>query len=208
MSSISANRRPGPQLFGQTRSALLSVFFGHTADSFYLRQLARLVGGGHGALQRELKMLVAIGLITRNRSGNQVLYRANPKSPIFGEMKRLVAKTLGVHDSLRSALAPLAAQVQVAFVYGSLARHAEHATSDIDLMIVGEASFSEVVSALSAAQRSLGREINPMVFSPAEFKAKLNAGNHFLRSVMREKKLLVVGTEHELAKLASKRLAG
>lgn len=195
-------------MFGHTRSALLALFYGHTDQSFYLRQLARTVGAGHGALQRELQGLSAMGLIMRSRQGNQVLYRANAKSPIFAEMKRLVAKTVGVHDAVRSALAPLGAQVYVAFLYGSVARHQERADSDVDLMVVGDVAFGDVVSALSAAQKNLGREINPAVFPVDEFKAKLASRNHFLRSVMTEKKLFVVGTEHELAKLAAKRLAG
>jgi predicted nucleotidyltransferase len=185
---------------------LLALFFGHPEQHFYLRQLARVVGAGHGALQRELKNLTGLGLIVRTTQGNQVLFRANPKSPVFAEMKRLVAKTVGVHDTLRSALAPLGTQIQIAFVFGSVARHAEKASSDVDLMVLGDAEFGEVVAALSEAQKALGREINPTVFPVAEFRSKLAAGNHFLRSVMEGKKLFVLGAENELAKLAEKRM--
>ena len=197
-----------PSLFGQTRSALLALFFGHPEQRFYLRQLARLVGAGHGALQRELKTLTDFGLILRTMQGNQVLYRANSKSPVFSEMKRLIAKTLGVHDTLRSALAPLGPQIQIAFVYGSVARQSERAHSDVDLMVLGDVAFSEVVAALGGAHKKLGREVNPTVFQAAEFRSKLAAGNHFLRSVMEGKKLFVLGTENELAKLAEERVAG
>src|ERR1017187_6093273 len=196
----------GTGLFGQTRSALLALFFGHPEQHFYLRQLARVVGAGHGALQRELKNLTGLGLIVRTTQGNQVLFRANPKSQIFAEMKRLVAKTVGVHDTLRSALAPLGTQIQIAFVFGSVARHAEKASSDVDLMVLGDAEFGEVVAALNEAQKALGREINPTVFPVAEFRSKLAAGNHFLRSVMEGKKLFVLGAENELAKLGEERL--
>jgi uncharacterized protein len=191
-------------LFGRTRSSLLAMFYGHADESFYLLQLVRAVGGGRGAVQRELKHLTGLGLIVRRAQGNQVLYRANAKSPIFKEIKSLVTKTLGAHDAIRSALAGLATKIQIAFVYGSVARQTERAGSDIDLMVLGDASFSEVVSALSSAQKVLGREINPSVFPPSEFRSKLAAGNHFLRAVMKEKKLFVLGSEHELAKLAAK----
>lgn len=200
--------RSKPALFGQTRSALLALFFGHPEQHFYLTQLSRVVGAGHGALQRELKNLTALGLIARTTQGNLVLYRANSKSPVFREMKRLITKTLGVHDALRSALAPLGSQIELAFVYGSVARQAEKAHSDVDLMVVGDAEFGDVVAALSGAQKALGREINPTVYPMAEFQSKLAAGNHFLLSLMEGKKLFVLGTENELAKLAEKRLGG
>lgn len=196
--------RQDRSLFGRTRSALLSMFYGHSEESFYLRQLARTVGSGHGALQRELKHLTELGLLLRKTQGNQVLYRANPQSPIFPELKSLLAKTVGVHDIIRSALAPLGAEVQVAFVYGSVARQTEQPGSDVDLMVLGSVSFGEVVSALSSAQKALGREVNPTVFPVSEFRSKLAGGNHFLRSVIKEKKLFVLGNEHELAKLAAK----
>jgi predicted nucleotidyltransferase len=198
----------GPSLFGQTRSALLGLFFGHPEQQFYLRQLSRVVGAGHGALQRELKNLTDMGLIVRTQQGNQVMYRANSKSAIFGEMKRLVAKTLGTHDKLRTALAPLGRQIRIAFVYGSIARQTERPGSDVDLMVLGDAGFGDVVAALGGVQKQLGREVNPTVFPLAEFRSKLAAGNHFLRSVMAGKKLFVVGTENELAKLVEERLAG
>jgi predicted nucleotidyltransferase len=204
MSSAFGGQVVGPNLFGRTRSAVLAMLYGHADQSFYLRQLVRAVGAGHGALQRELKHLTDMGLVVRRVQGNQVLYQANSQSPIFLEIKSLITKSVGTHDAIRSALASLGSEIQIAFVYGSVARQKEHASSDVDLMVLGNAPFSEVVSALDPAQRMLAREINPTVFPVSEFRSKLAAGNHFLRSVMREKKLFVLGTEDELATLASK----
>ena len=198
----------GRSLFGHTRSALLAMLYGHVDQSFYVRQLVRAIGAGHGALQRELKYLTEMGLVLRRNQGNQVLYQANSQSPIFSEIKGLITKTVGIHDVIRSALASLGPEIQIVFVYGSVARQKERANSDVDLMVLGDASFSEVVSALGPAQKALGREINPTVFPASEFRSKLAAGSHFLRSVMKEKRLFVLGTENELAKLASKQLAG
>ena len=199
---------PGRSLFGHTRSALLAMLYGHADQSFYLRQLVRAVGAGHGAVQRELKHLAEMSLIVRKVQGNQVRYQANSHSPIFSELKSLITKTVGIHDAIRSALASLGAEVQIAFVYGSVASQKERANSDIDLMVLGNAPFSDVVSALASAQKQLGRDINPTVFPISEFRSKFAAGNHFLRNVMREKKLFVLGSENELAKLASKQLVG
>jgi predicted nucleotidyltransferase len=199
---------PGRGLFGHTRSALLAMLYGHADQSFYLRQLVRAVGAGHGAVQRELKHLAEMSLIVRKVQGNQVRYQANSHGPIFSELKSLITKTVGSHDAIRSALASLGPEVQIAFVYGSVASQKERANSDIDLMVLGNAPFSDVVSALASAQKQLGREINPTVFPISEFRSKFAAGSHFLRNVMREKKLFVLGTENELAKLASKQLVG
>lgn len=207
MSTIHA-QFAGRSLFGHTRSALLAMLYGHADQSFYVRQLVRAIGAGHGALQRELKYLTEMGLVLRRTQGNQVLYQANSQSPIFSEIKGLITKTVGIHDVIRSALASLGPEIQIAFVYGSVARQKERANSDVDLMILGDASFSEVVSALGPAQKALGREINPTVFPVSEFRSKLAARNHFLRSVMKEKRLFVLGTENDLTKLASKQLAG
>jgi uncharacterized protein len=198
----------GRSLFGNTRSALLAMLYGHADQSFYVRQLVRAVGAGHGALQRELKCLTEMGLVLRRAQGNQVLYQANSQSPIFSEVKSLITKTVGIHDVIRSALVSLGSEIQIAFVYGSVARQKERADSDVDLMVLGNASFSDVVSALGPAQKALGREINPTVFGVDEFRSKLATGNHFLSSVMKEKRLFVLGTENELAKLAAKQLAG
>ena len=204
MSAKRGPSRSGASLFGQTRTALLAILFGHTSQSFHLRQLARTVGTGNGAVQRELKHLAALGLVVRREQGNQVLYQANAQSPIFPEIKSLVAKSIGVHDVLKAALARFEHEVAVAFVYGSIARQQERPDSDVDLMIVGKVGFSEVVSALRSAQKTLGREINPTVFPAAEFRSKLVSGNHFLRTVMKDKKLFILGSPGELAKLAEK----
>jgi predicted nucleotidyltransferase len=191
-------------LFGQTRSALLALLYGHPDASFYLMQLVRFVGSGHGAVQRELAQLTEMGLVVRTTRGNQVLYRSNTRSPIFAELKSLIAKTVGVHDTLRSALAPLGSKVQVAFVYGSVARDEEQSNSDVDVMVLGDVSFGDVVEALSPAQKTLGREVNPSVFSTSEFRSKVARENHFLKKVVSEKKIFVIGTQDELAKLVTK----
>jgi uncharacterized protein len=193
-----------PALFGRTRSALLVLLFGHTDESFYLRQLIRTVGTGNGALQREIRQLTEMGLVVRRVQGNQVLYRANKQSPIFPEIKRLITKTVGVHDAIRSALTTLEPEIEAAFVYGSVASHREQANSDVDLMVIGKASFGDVVTALGPAQKMLRREINPTVFPVSEFRTKLAARNHFLSSVVAGQNVFVLGSEDELRKLAAK----
>jgi len=194
-------------LFGRTRTAILSLLYGHADESFYLRQLVRETGAGNGAVQREVKHLSDAGLIVRKNVGNLVFYRANRKSPVFSELRGLLLKTVGVRDVLREALAPLKNRIEVAFVYGSIAAQKDRADSDVDLMIVGDATFDEVVPRLGEAQKRLRREINPTIYPVREFRAKLESGNHFLTSVLQSKKLFVAGNENDLRELSTKRLA-
>src|ERR1700678_1461142 len=157
MGTTADNSVAGKGLFGRTRAAVLAELYGHADQSFYVRQLARAVSGGHGALQRELQRLTEMGIILRRTQGNQVLYHANSQSPIFSEIKGLITKTVGIHDVILSALVSLEPEIQIAFVYGSVARQKERTNSDLDLMVLGDASFSEVVSALGPAQKALDR---------------------------------------------------
>jgi predicted nucleotidyltransferase len=206
MSTAPASSQLSAALFGKTRRAILASLFSHPDQSYHLRQLVRSAGVGLGAAQREVKRLSDAGIIRRTVSGNQVLYQANPECPIYGELKGLMVKTTGVADVLRAALAPLAAQIRVAFIYGSVAELAQRNGSDVDVMVIGEPSFGEVVSAVGNAQETLAREVNPTVYSPNEFRSKLRAGHHFLTAVIESKKLFLIGDEHELARLGAKRL--
>jgi uncharacterized protein len=194
-------------LFGRTRGAVLALLYGRADQSFYTREIAREVDGSVGAVQRELENLSKVGLILRKSVGSQVFYQANRDTPIFPEMRALINKTIGIVSVLRSALRPLSKQVVAAFVYGSVAREEETAQSDVDLMVVGKATLDQVLSRLSTVEKSIGRPINPTVYSVAEIKSKLAARNHFLTSVLKGPKVFLVGDEDELRKVGGVRLA-
>jgi len=189
-------------LFGRTRGAVLSVLYGHVGESFYLRQLARLTGKSLGPVQREVRQLVDAGLVTRRIEATRTLYSANQDSPVFAEIKSVITKTIGMHDVLNSALEELRRKVNLAFVYGSVARSGETARSDVDLMVVGKVDFSTVVSKVAKAQKALNREINPTVYSVKEFQSKLRGS--FLKNVLAEKKLFIIGDENVLRQLGEK----
>jgi len=197
----------GDLLFGRTRGAILALLFGRSDQSFYTRQIARELKASIGTVQRELENLSRVGLIVRNSVGSQVFYQANRDAPVFQEMQALVSKTIGVFSILRSALKSLSKRIVAAFVYGSLAREEETAQSDIDLMVIGDATLDEVLSRLSASEKTIGRPINPTVYSVAEFKSKLATGNHFLHSVLKTRKIFLLGDEDELGKVGRVRLA-
>ncbi len=207
MSSVSVNDNMSLILFGKTRRAILSQIYGHADETFYLRQLARMAEAGMGAVQRELKTLTGAGILTRTAKGKQVYYQANPQCPVFAELKGLILKTAGMGDILKTALAPLAERIRIAFIYGSLARSEESKRSDVDIMIIGDVSFADIVAALSPAQQNLNREINPSVYPVKEFEDKLSKGHHFLQSVFEGDKWFLIGGEHDLARLANQRTA-
>jgi predicted nucleotidyltransferase len=191
-------------LFGRTRGAVLAVLYGHVGESYYLRQLARMTGIALGPVQRDLRQLVDAGLVTKRIQGTQTLFTANEASPVFAEMRSIVAKTVGMHDLLAS-LRPLEKKIDVAFVYGSVARASETEQSDVDLMVVGTAGFADVVDRIADAQKTLNREINPTVYTAREFTGKLY-GN-FLKTVLGGKKLFLIGDEDDLRELGRQPVA-
>ena len=188
-------------LFGKTRRAVLSILYSHTDESFYLRQLVRITGIGVGAMQRELKQLTDAGIIRRLQIGRQIFFQANTDCPVFKELRDLIIKTIGVGDVLRSALVPLAERIQLAFIYGSIARGDETRGSDLDILVVGDITFAEVVSVISPLQETLSREINPSVYPLNEFRSKVSEGQHFISTVLEAPKIFVIGDNNELEKL-------
>ncbi len=193
-----------PPLFGKTRQALLALLYSRADEEHLQESLIQLAGLGRGTVQRELEFLARAGVVRRTVRGRQVYFRANPDCPIYAELRGLVGKTAGVPDTLRAALAPLAGRIRTAFVYGSVAKGTERRASDVDVMVIGDASFAEVADALATAQEAIGREVNPSVYAPADFRAKVAARHHFLRGVLAGDKIFLIGDEHELGRLAKK----
>ncbi len=193
-------------LFSKNRRAVLSLLYGHTDEAFYLRQIVRASGGGVGAIQRELRQLVECGIIRRNVRGKQVYFQANADCPIFVELKSLLLKTAGLADVLRTALASLADRIEVAFLYGSFVAGKERQGSDVDVMVVGDVLFGDVVAAIRPAQEQLQREVNPTVYPVGEFRSKIAAGHHFLNRVLATKRVFLIGDERGLERLAEKRM--
>ena len=185
-------------LFGSVRTRVLGVLFGQPQRACHLRAITRAVDAGHGAVQRELRRLVACGLVTRARRGNQVIYQANENAPVFRELHGLITKTVGLAGMLRGALATLADRIEVAFVFGSAAEGTLQPASDIDLMVIGEAGLRELSPVLSEAQEQLGREINPVTIGPAELRERAIAQDAFIMSVLQGDKIFLIGGESDL----------
>lgn len=188
-------------LFGKTRGAVLALLFSHPGEQFYLRQIARETGCSPGALQRELKLLLVAGLVIRKRQGHQTYYQVNTESPVFEELRGLVAKTVGLNSVLRSSLEHLSDRIKFAMIFGSFARGAESSSSDVDVLIVGDVLFSEIVEVFQETQRELRREINPVVYSESEFLDRLERDHYFVSRVLDAPLTFLIGNRDELDRL-------
>jgi uncharacterized protein len=194
-------------LFGsKLRARLIGWLFTHPDERYYVRQLTNLINEDSTNVSRELARLAESGILTVQIEGRQKYYKADPRSRVFDELRSMAVKTVGLGDLMRSALLPFRNRIRAAFIYGSFAKGGANAKSDIDIIIIGEVSSAEAAPAISAAQQRLRREINSTIYPVDEFRSKLAEGSHFLNSLMQSEKIFLFGDEHELARLAEKRL--
>ena len=201
-SGRSRRRSLADALFTKTQQRVLGVFFSHPERSFYASELIRNTGTGSGAAQRELAKLEASGLIVARRIGHQKHYQANTASPLFSELRAIVLKTVGLAEPLRDALKPLSGAIRAAFVYGSVAKATDQAASDIDLMIISDTlTYGEVFGTIERVTRSLGRIVNPTVYTAAEFSRRARKENAFVTRVLEQPKLWVIGGDSVLVNL-------
>ena len=191
-------------LFSKVRQRVLAVLFGTPDRSFYANEVIALARSGTGAVQRELAGLAAAGLLTIRKQGNQKHYQANASAPVFAELRGLVLKTMGLADVLLAKLMPLAGQIDVAFVYGCVAKQQDTAQSDIDVLIVSSSvstsanlSYADVFGALEAASATLGRTVNPTLYTAEEFNKRLANKNAFVTRVLQQPKIWLIGNEEQ-----------
>ena len=186
-------------LFTPVQERVLGLLFGQPDRRFQSSELIRLAASGTGAVHRFLTRLADAGLITAQRIGNQKHYQANRASSVFPELHGLVVKTSGLLAPLRGALSPLADRIRAAFVFGSVAKGTENATSDVDLMVITDKlDYADVFSALQAAENIIARTINPNVMSLAEWRRKRNQAG-FVSRITKQPRLFGIGSDDDLA---------
>jgi predicted nucleotidyltransferase len=189
-------------LLPKTRQGILAATHVQPEKAWYASELAHRLGVPSSSLQRELHDLSEAGILKTYRQGRMVYYQANRDSPIFPDLRGLLLKTAGLVDVLAQALRPVATKVRTAFVYGSIAAGSEESDSDIDLMVVGQVAPEDLAMPLRRARESLGREINPTVYTPAEFDRKRASDDPFLKQVLDKPRLVVLGNKDELGNVA------
>jgi predicted nucleotidyltransferase len=187
-------------LFTATQQRVLALLFGQPGRSFFTKELIDLAEGGSGAVQRELGRLQHSGLVTQTLVGNQKHYRANAEAPVFAELCRIVSKMLGPAEILREVLLPVADDISLALLYGSVAGHRDTASSDIDVLMVSAGlTLEQVYEILALAERKLGRPVNPTLYTQSEFDRRLNQRNPFLVKLLAGELVTLLGSKDALA---------
>ena len=186
-------------LFTTTQQRVLGLLYGLPDRSFFANEIITLSGSGSGAVQRELARLESSGLATARWIGNQKHYQANKESPIFYGLWEIVQKTVGLAGPLHEALRPHESQIRAAFVFGSVAKKQDSVASDIDLMIISDSlSYADLFTTLEAVTERLGRKVNPTVLSEKDFAKKSKAGSAFVKRVLSQPKIWLIGSENDL----------
>ncbi|MBX3414293.1 MAG: nucleotidyltransferase domain-containing protein [Pirellulales bacterium] len=200
-------KRPAEALlFPRVRQRVLATLLLHPQGEWYLTQLVRHLGCAPAHLHRELKLLVAAGVLRRRAEGRQVYYSPDPACPYLAELRALVRKTAGLPQVLADAFEPWRSRIDCAFIFGSVAKGEERSASDVDVMIVGDVKLADLASALRVVERELGRPVNPTVYPKKELVQKLRTGNHFVRTVIADPgKIFVVGSSSDLEKATRRR---
>lgn len=184
-------------LFTATQQRVLGLLFGQPERSFFATELISLTGSGSGAVQRELQRLAESGLVTVTRKGTQKHYQANRAAPIFEELRGIAQKVFGPAEALRTALAPLAKRIHVAWLFGSVAKGTDRAQSDLDVLIVADKlTLEEVYAALRPADKRLGRTVSPTLYTRKEFDRRRATKNPFLSKVLAGERILLIGEDH------------
>jgi predicted nucleotidyltransferase len=199
-SSTHSSQSLSDALFPGTKQRVLGILYGQPERSFYANELIKLAVSGSGAVQRELATLTRSGLVSMKQVGNQKHYQANANSPIFTELRGIIQKTVGLADPLRQALQAMSDQIIAAFVYGSVAKKTDTASSDIDLMVIADdLSYGALFTALEEAGVILGRPVNPTILSLDEFHNRITKQESFLTRVMEQPKLWILGEERDFS---------
>jgi len=182
-------------LFSRTQQRVLGLLYGNPERSYFATEIFEQAGAGRGTVQRELERLGNSGLATVTRIGNQKHYRANPDTPIFSELSSIILKTSGLAEPLRDSLAPLAGKIDLALIYGSVARGEAHGGSDVYLLVVASGlTLERLFSRLERAERTIGRKISPTLLTPDEFRSRRRDGNSFLKKVLSGKTIPLIGS--------------
>jgi predicted nucleotidyltransferase len=188
-------------LFGATQQRVLALLFGQPRRAYLQKEVIDLAGAGSGAVQRELSRLVASGLVSVREAAGRKLYQANASAPVFRELRAIVAKTSGIADAVRNALAPHADRIALALLYGSVAKGRATASSDVDVLLVSdELTLEEALAWLAPVERRVGLAVRPTLYTRDEFARRRRAGNPFVTKVLAGEHRVLVGSLDEAAR--------
>jgi predicted nucleotidyltransferase len=189
---------PLERLFAsRVRVRLIGLFVLHPQESYHIRALESLVGARYSAVWKELGNLEQAGLLMSEAEAGRKFYRLNPSYPLLPELRHILLKTVAVGDLVREALRA-APGVEAAFIFGSMAGSGFDARSDVDLMVVGDVELAALASAVAALERRLSRNVNYVLYTSDEWRARLRAEDPFVTHVATSPKVMLIGDEDAL----------
>ena len=174
------------------RQKILSYYFTNPTNQLYVRQLASILSEDPGNISKELCKLENEGVFIAETKGNQKHFYLNKSYPLYSELKSILFKTVGVEGLLKGIIGK-AKGVQLSFIYGSYAANKENASSDIDLLIVGNPNEDELLERIESAEQALGREINYNIYPVQEFKEKRKRKDNFIENILKRPKIMLKG---------------
>lgn len=186
-----------------TRVKLLTLFFTSPQKEFYLREIEKLIKENITSIRRELNSLKKIGLFKEHLRGNNKYYQLNQKFCFYPELKSIIFKTTGIKGMLEQVLKKIK-KIKVAFIYGSYAKEDEEEKSDIDLIIVGQADYNQLLKSLKQVEEKINREIDFILYNEKEFLEKL-MDSYFIKNVIKSPKISLIGDINKYVKTITKR---
>lgn len=191
---------PSDALFPKIRQRIIGLLFANPDKWTYQAEVAKELHVTQSSIQLELKRLMASSILENEVSGNRVYFRPNKNCLIFDELSGIALKTWGLVDLVRESLRPFDKKLDIAFIFGSIARSEEHSASDVDLMLIGKLTLTEISQALNPLEKKLNREVNPHVMTVEEAHEMLRSPSHFFSTVVNGPKIILVRNNHELAR--------
>lgn len=188
-------------IISKTTRKILTLFVANPDSRFYIRQLERILNEPVSAVRRQLQRLYAAGILLAAQEANLKYYQINKNCPIFEEIKDMILKTQGIGDRLRELINNVP-DIKAAFIYGSVAKHQESASSDIDLMVIGDIDTLKLHSAIRKIENKLKRAINYSLMRPDDLK---NKKSDFIKRVLKEKKIFLIGDKYGLQRFNQRR---
>ena len=192
-----------PLKFTKNQTLILEIFYNHPEKSYYLREIARLMGKEPGVFQRGINKLTENKILISKYKANSRFFRLNQAHPLYSELKSIFLKTYGAEAKLRASLKKIK-NIEISFIYGSFARGREDQFSDIDLMIIGNPDENILISKISSVEKDLEREINYNIFSVKDFKRGLIKKEIFLEEILDQPKIFIIGDQNVLEKIIRK----
>ena len=182
----------------KTRKAILELYFNRQGKKYYLRELEKIIHFPVQNIRRELIKLEKTSIFKREKSGNQVYYLLNTKSPIFNDFKNIIEKTIGIENQIRVELSDLKG-ISKAFIFGSFADGTLDALSDIDIMIVGDINEDDLIGKISTLENRFEREINYHIFSDKEFTKRKQEKDSFVSRILSKPTIFLVENHENIS---------